>query len=157
VSYNPNASVMPTNLSDTQVTFDGIAAAIIFTRNDLVSVIVPYEVGGRASASMIVSYRGIRSSPVQLRVADTVPAIFTLNQTGTGQGAILNQNGTVNGAVNPEVVGNVIQIFGTGEGLTTPRGVTASINPGRLPLPTPVLPVSVTIGGVPVPPSDIFY
>jgi uncharacterized protein (TIGR03437 family) len=106
---------------------------------------------------MVVSYKGAGSTPLQLRVVDVSPGIFTLNQTGAGQGAILNQNGTVNGIGNPEIVGNVIQIFGTGEGVTNPRGVTGSINPPRLPLPAPVLPVAVTIGGVPVAPSDIFY
>jgi uncharacterized protein (TIGR03437 family) len=146
-----------TNLAGTRVTFDGVQAPIVFTRTDLVSVIVPYEIAGRATSSMIVTYNGVSSTPLQLRVVDSSPAIFTLTQTGTGQGAILNQNGTVNSAGNPELVGNIIQIFGTGEGLTAPTHVTGTVYPPRLGLPAPILPVGVTIGGVPVPPSDITY
>jgi uncharacterized protein (TIGR03437 family) len=149
--------LLDTTVADTTVTFDGIPSPIIYTSATQVSVIVPYEIAGRATVGMVVSYKGAGSTPLQLRVVDVSPGIFTLNQTGAGQGAILIQNGTVNGIGNPEVVGNVIQIFGTGEGVTNPRGVTGSINPPRLPLPAPVLPVAVTIGGVPVAPSDIFY
>jgi len=150
-------SLLDTVLAGTTVTFDGVQAPIVFTRADVLSVIVPYEIAGRATSSMIVNYNGVSSTPLQLRVVDASPAIFTLTQTGTGQGAILNQNGTVNGSGNPEVAGNVIQIFGTGEGLTTPTHVTGTVYPVRLGLPTPVLPVGVTIGGVPVAPSDISY
>ena len=122
-------SLLDTVLAGTTVTFDGVQAPIVFTRADVVSVIVPYEIAGRATSSMIVNYNGVSSTPLQLRVVDASPAIFTLTQTGTGQGAILNQNGTVNGSGNPEVAGNVIQIFGTGEGLTTPTHVTGTVYP----------------------------
>ena len=99
--------LVSTNLAGTIVTFDGVQAPIVFTRSDLVSVIVPYEIAGRATSSMIVTYNGVSSTPLQLRVVDASPGIFTLTQTGTGQGAILNQNGTTNSAGNPELVGNV--------------------------------------------------
>jgi uncharacterized protein (TIGR03437 family) len=88
---------------------------------------------------------------------DSAPGIYTLTQTGSGQGAILNQNGTVNSASNPEVVGNYIQIFGTGEGQTSPQGVDGLILPSRLPLPVPNLLVEVSIGGIPIAASDINY
>ena len=148
---------LSTNVAGTQVTFDGIPAAIIYTRNTLVSVMVPYEVAGRVSTSLVVTYNGASSTPLQLRVVDTVPGIYSLTQTGSGQGAILNQNGTVNGAGNPESTGNYIQIFGTGEGQTSPAGVDGAILPNRLPLPVPTAPASVTIGGITVPASDINY
>jgi uncharacterized protein (TIGR03437 family) len=88
-------------------------------------------------------------------VVDSAPGIYTVTQTGTGQGAILNQNGSLNSTANPEAVGNYIQIFGTGEGQTSPQGVDGALLPGRLPLPAPILPVSVTIGGIPA--ADVNY
>jgi uncharacterized protein (TIGR03437 family) len=36
------------------------------------------------------------------------------NYTGTGQGAIVNQDGTVNSAANPAARGSVVSIYGTG-------------------------------------------
>ena len=146
-----------TTVAGTQVTFDGIPSAIIYTRNTLVSVMVPYELTGRISSNMVVTYNGVSSTPLQLRLVDSAPGIYTLTQTGSGQGAILNQNGTVNGTGNPEVVGNYIQIFGTGEGQTSPQGVDGLVLPARLPLPVPNLLVEVSIGGIPIAPTDINY
>ena len=148
---------LATTVSGTQVTFDGVPAPLIYTKSTQVSVMVPYELTGRAVTSMVVTYNGAASTPLQLRVVDSAPGIYTINQSGSGQGAILNQNGTVNGPQNPEVAGDVIQIFATGEGQTSPPGVDGAINPSRLPLPAPILPVAVTIGGIPVPASGILY
>ena len=148
---------LSTTVAGTQVTFDGIPAAIIYTRNTLVSVMVPYELAGRVSTALVVTYNGVASAPIQLRLVDSAPGIYTLTQTGSGQGAILNQNGTVNGTGNAESVGNYIQIFGTGEGQTSPQGVNGLLLPSRLPLPAPILPVEVSIGGIPIAPGDINY
>jgi uncharacterized protein (TIGR03437 family) len=149
--------VLANTVAGTQVTFDGIPSAIIYTRNTLVSVMVPYELAGRVNTAMVVTYNGVSSTPLQLRVVDTAPGIYTLTQTGSGQGAILNQNGSLNGPSNPEAVGNYIQIFGTGEGQTSPQGVDGLILPNQLPLPVPNLPVEVSIGGIAIDPADINY
>jgi uncharacterized protein (TIGR03437 family) len=149
--------VLATTVAGTQVTFDGIPSAIIYTRNTLVSVMVPYELTGRVSTNMVVTYNGVSSTPLPLRLVDSAPGIYTANSTGSGQGAILNQNGSVNSTANPEAVGNYIQIFGTGEGQTSPQGVNGLILPNRLPLPAPVLPVEVSIGGIPIAPADMNY
>src|SRR5262249_50983268 len=46
----------------------------------------------------------------------------------------------------PAARGSIIQIYATGEGQTIPSGVDGK--PGSPPLPQPVAPVSVLIGGV---------
>jgi uncharacterized protein (TIGR03437 family) len=146
-----------TTLAGTQVTFDGVPAPIIFTSATLVSVMVPYEIAGRASTALVVTFNGGSSTALQLRVVDTAPGLYTVTQTGTGQGAILNQDGSVNSSTNTEVVGNIIQIYVTGEGQTSPAGVDGAISPNRLPLPTPVALVEVIIGGIPVAAANITY
>jgi len=151
----PNGALL-TSLVGTQVAFDGILAPIIFTRDTLVSVMVPYEIAGRTSSAMVVSYNGVPSAPLQLRVVDTAPGIYSLNSSGSGQGAILNENFSVNSPANPESAGHYIQIYGTGEGQTSPQGVDGLISSVQR-LPTPNLPVTVTIGGLDVPLSDIAY
>ncbi len=146
-----------TSVAGTQVTFDGLAAPIIYTKSTQVSVMVPYEVAGKASTSLVVSYNGMSSTPLQVNVVNTAPGIYTLNQSGSGQGAILNQDGTLNGPQNPEMVGNIIQIYLTGEGQTTPAGVDGAITPDRLPVPTPIASIQVTIGGVSVSSSHVTF
>jgi len=71
--------------------------------------------------------------------------LFTINEQGTGEAALLNQDGSVNSDNNPAARGSEIQFFGTGEGVTSPSvpdGTLATTS-----LPVPMLPVSVTIGG----------
>jgi uncharacterized protein (TIGR03437 family) len=106
---------------------------------------------------MVVSYNGVPSVPLQLRVVDVSPAIYSSNSTGSGQGAILNENYSINSPANPEATGHYIQIYGTGEGQTTPQGVDGLITSTQIPLPRPNLPVTVNIGGLEVPASDISY
>src|SRR5258708_30335016 len=113
---------LATLVSGTQVALDGLAAPIIFTSTNEVSVMVPYAVAGKTSTSMVVIYNGVSSNAINLRVVAAAPSIYTLNQSGSGQGAILNQNGTVNSAASPEVAGNTIQISPTAQAKTTPPG-----------------------------------
>jgi uncharacterized protein (TIGR03437 family) len=161
--YHVTNGLLDTIVSDTTVTFDGIPAPIIYTSSTQVSVMVPYGVAGRGRVSMVITYKSAPSAAFGINVTDVSPGLYTLNATstgagsGTGQGAILNQNSTVNSPSNPELAGNYLQIYATGEGVTTPRGIDGAINPARLPLPAPSVPVSVTIGGIPVPASDIAY
>ena len=87
----------------------------------------------------------IRSRVLELRVGAAAPGIFVLSQAG--QGAILNQDNTINGAGNPAARDSVIVIYATGEGQTNPSGVDGTI-PGRsTQLKTPVQRVRVRIAG----------
>jgi uncharacterized protein (TIGR03437 family) len=79
-------------------------------------------------------------------VTDAAPAIFTLNFTGQGEGAVLNQDNSVNGATNPALRGSIVQIYATGQGITSPPGITGEITGTAAK--KPVLPVSVQIGGL---------
>ena len=56
-----------------------------------------------------------------------------------------------NPATNPAKIGDVISLYTTGEGQTTPTGVDGK--PAAVPLPQPNLPVSVTIGDQTVKPQ----
>jgi uncharacterized protein (TIGR03437 family) len=74
--------------------------------------------------------------------------LFSYNGTGAGQAAAVNVvDGTLNSAANPVKIGGYIELFATGEGLTTPSGVDGKL--ATLPLPAPVAAVSATVGGVP--------
>ena len=124
-------------------------APIIYVSDTQTSVMVPYGVGGRTSTSIVVEYFGVQSAPVIYNVAAAAPGIYTLNSQGTGPGAILNQNGSVNGPSTPEKRGNVIAIYMTGEGATSPAGCRRPHHCARRFRPEkPVLLVTATIGGV---------
>jgi len=122
----------------TAVSFNGIAAPILYTSATQIAAVVPYAVSG-TTAQVTVAYRGDVSAAFAVPVAASAPSLFTLNQTGAGQAAAINAvDGTVNTAANPVRIGGFISLYATGE------GQTGSTTPPR-----PVLPVRVTVGGIP--------
>ncbi|MBI1898207.1 MAG: hypothetical protein HYS04_16990 [Acidobacteria bacterium] len=155
-----DAGLYPTSLGDTTVTFNGIAAPLLYVNTMQINAVVPYGVAGQKSVEVVVTHYQ-RAPPFSLPLMDTSPGVFTATQTGRGQGAILNANGTFNSGDNPAPKGSVIQIFATGAGpwVSTevppllPQNILdgsiflgARFGPG---LPRPAAPVSLTIGGQP--------
>jgi len=124
-----------TEAGGTRVYFDGVAAPMVYSLAGQVSAIVPYEVAGNPCTVVQVEYNGVRSAQMAIPVTDHVPAIFTVNQAGTGQGAIFNQDNSLNSASNPAARGSVIAFWGTGEGQTNPPGVDGKLAKDVLPAP----------------------
>jgi uncharacterized protein (TIGR03437 family) len=118
---------------------------MIYTWATQVAAIVPYGITG-TTGQVTVTYQGQTSAALSVPIASSAPAIFTLDSTGQGQAAAINQDGvTVNGAATPAKVGDYISLYATGEGQTTPAGVDGK--PATVPYPYPNLPVTVTVGG----------
>jgi uncharacterized protein (TIGR03437 family) len=141
-----------TTLGGVQVLVNGFLAPLIYVSSTQVSAVVPYEIAPLVSASVLVKYLGQSSNGVPVNVATTSPGIFTLNSSGTGPGAILNQNGTTNSPNNPANRGDTIAIYLTGEGQTSPPGVTGKVTVANSTppfTPGPLLPIGITIGGQP--------
>jgi len=148
------SGTVPTTLAGVTVTFNGVPAPLLFVAQGQINAIVPYQVAGQTSVPVVVE-NGATSATFTVPVAAVAPAIFSLAQNGSGQGAILNSDGTVNGASNAAAPGSIISIYATGEGQLVPAGTTGCITGGTLPLPKPVGAVSLTIGGQPA--TDIEY
>ncbi len=130
-----------------RVLFDGIPAPVVYASANQIAVVTPYFGTINATTHVQVEYQGVRSDPFAVPVAATAPGLFTANATGTGQGAILNQdNVTHNSAQAPAPRGSIVILWGTGEGLTDPPGVDGRLAIGVLP--APLAAVSVTIGGM---------
>ncbi len=134
------------NLSGTQVFFDGVAAPVIYALAGQVSVVVPYEVSGQQQTVVQYSYNGVMSNSVTVPVVASVPGIFSANASGTGPGAILNLDYTLNSASNRVAGGGVVVGFATGGG-TVQGGAKDGAPASGVALQT--LPVSATVGGMP--------
>jgi uncharacterized protein (TIGR03437 family) len=106
---------------------------------------VPYELAVNSDTHVRVQYQGNQSAVITLPVLATHPGIFAVDSSGTGQGAILNEDGSYNSATQPAPRGSVIVLFGTGAGQTDPPGQDGKLN--EAPLPTPAQPVYVYIYG----------
>jgi uncharacterized protein (TIGR03437 family) len=152
---DPATGLVATNLEGTRVLFNNIPGVMVYTSAAQLAVIVPYGLAGATSAQVIVEYKGVQLPPVLIPVAPAVPGLFSANQTGTGQGAIQNEDFSYNSAANPASRGSVVVLYGTGQGQTNPPGVDGRLATSVFPVPAGEL--SITIGGIPVAASDILF
>src|SRR5260370_22701097 len=92
---------------------------MLFSDVGQINAIVPYDIAGQSNVSVVVTHYG-QSSPFTVAMADTSPAIFTVDGTGRVQGAVLNMANTVNSSKQPAPPGSVIQISATVAGMWNP-------------------------------------
>jgi uncharacterized protein (TIGR03437 family) len=132
----------------TRVLFDGVAAPMLYAGGGQISAIAPFGLQGRSSTQVQVEFQGTKSAAATVQVKAAAPAIFTANASGKGQGAVLNQDFSVNSASLPAARGSVVMIYATGAGVLSAPSIDGHV---------PALPpasinqaVSVRIGGVTV-------
>ena len=136
---------LSTNVAGTQVLFNNVAAPLIYVRSDQVAAIVPNAVAGQPAAKVQVQYQNRSSPSFSIPVSQTAPGIFTLDQTGRGQGAMLNQDNTINGRLSPAPQGSIVVLWATGQGPSDPDWAEDRL--AAEPLAKPANSVKVTIGG----------
>jgi uncharacterized protein (TIGR03437 family) len=142
VSYRVGADgKLAADLADTRILFDGVPAPLLYVSGKQSSTIVPYAMAGRSSVDVQVEYRGVRSEVETMPVLTSRPGIFNLDSSGQGQGAILNEDGSVNSSSNPARRGSVITLYATGGGEAAPGVADGQILSNVVPRPS--LPVSV--------------
>jgi uncharacterized protein (TIGR03437 family) len=150
-TMDPATGKLATTIGGVQVLFNGTPAPMIYAGSTQVSVVVPYETAPISNPSVWIDYAGHTSNAYQLSSVASVPGLFSQNASGSGLGAILNQDNSLNGPSYPAAKGSILQIYMTGEGQTTPQPVTGAITTVTLPppqvTPAPVQPISVSIGG----------
>ncbi len=117
-----------------KVLFDGAPATVVYTSAAQVAAVVPAGIAS-PSVQVMVSYQGQNSNTLAVPVAASAPGLFTLNQSGWGQAAAANCNGSPNSAANPVKAGDCLTLYLTG--ITDPCLKQA--------------PVNVLIGGIAAP------
>jgi uncharacterized protein (TIGR03437 family) len=140
-----SSGILNSSIGGVEVFFNGYAAPMVYALATQLSAVVPYEVAGQTNVNVVVVYQGNASAPFPVSVAAAKTAIFTDDESGHGQGAIQNQDYSLNGPTNPAPRGQYVSIYGTGEGVTTPPGVDGRIT--GTPRPNVSLNCSATIGG----------
>jgi uncharacterized protein (TIGR03437 family) len=134
-----------TQLANASVSFNGIPAPMIYAWASQTAAIVPYGITG-AFAQVTVTYQDRTSQAFPVSMASSAPGIYTYDSSGKGPAAAINQDGvTVNTAATPTKIGDIISLYATGEGQTTPAGVDGKA--ASVPYPYPNLPVTATVGG----------
>jgi len=139
-----SAAPLPTVLGDTSVTFNGIPAPLYFASPQQVNAQVPFEVVTGSAIAEVVSKSGIALT--QLTMGAAGPGIFTLDGSGTGDGAVIDAVAyTVVTSSHPIAAGGYLGIYCTGLGAVKPSTTTGAV-PANPPPQTVVNP-SVLIDG----------
>ena len=141
----PTTGTVATTLSSTSVTINGTPAPIVYASASQTAVMVPYEVAGSTTASIVVTYKDQTTASFKVPVVASAPGLFAADGSGAGQLLAFNQDGSINSAKSAASAGQVLVLFGTGEGMTDPVLPDGQVISDILA--TPLTPVSVTIGG----------
>jgi uncharacterized protein (TIGR03437 family) len=148
---DPSTGKLATTIGGVQVLFNGIPAPMIYAGSTQVSAVVPYETAPISNPSVWIDCAGHTSNAYQLSLGTAAPGVFAQNASGSGPGAILNQDNSLNGPAHPAAKASIVQVYMTGEGQTSPQGVTGAITTVTLPppqvTPAPVQPIQVWING----------
>ena len=111
----PDANgLYPTSLGGVQVLFNSKPVPLLYVSATEIHAAVPFSIFNPA----IQLQKGAQTiAPLDVRSADVNPGVFSVN----GQGAIINQDGTVNAPANPAKLGSIVSVYCTGAGyLETP-------------------------------------
>jgi uncharacterized protein (TIGR03437 family) len=123
---------LPYSLGVVSVTFNSIPAPLLFVAPTQINAQLPFELPSSGVVSVVVTRGGTPSSPRNVQLGPSSPAIFTLS-SGTGQAIAINPDGSLaapQGSVpgvptRPAAPGSVVVILGAGLGAVNPAGRTA--------------------------------
>ena len=136
---------LPIDLAGTEVTMGGQPLPLLYASDGQVNAQVPYGLAINTQLQLRVVRETLVSVPQSLTVAAAQPAIFTVDESGQGQGAIVNLQNLLVDATAPATAGDTVVIYCTGLGAVTPPV------PEGVPAPSQPLSqtggVSVSIGG----------
>jgi uncharacterized protein (TIGR03437 family) len=149
-----SALPLPNSLGGVTVLVNGNAVPLFAVSPQQINFQVPWYLEGTQTATLNIVNNGVSGNSVTFSLSSGAPALFSLNQQGSGQGVVLIGGtgsiaalvGTVSGS-RPAQRGEYVSIYCTGLG-----PVVAQPGSGRTPAgggsPTRVIP-TVSVGGIP--------
>jgi uncharacterized protein (TIGR03437 family) len=150
----PNPFPLPYTLGGVTVTVGGVPAPLLAVAPGFLNFQVPYELSTTSGKLVTISQGGMTSGAMQLTMAAVTPALFSMNQQGSGQGAVRIANtptipapvGAFEGS-HPAQAGDFLEVYCTGLGAVTPAVVDGA-PAGSVPLSWTLLNPTVFIGGL---------
>ena len=126
---------LPVTMAGVSATVNGIAAPLLYVSPGQLNIQIPYETT-TGTALLAVSNNGLVATN-SFTVSASAPGLFTQNQQGTGPITATSSGGR----------GQQFALYVTGAGEVSPPIATGAVPTGTQ-VPVPLLPVSVTVGGV---------
>lgn len=126
-----------TTMVGSSVTVAGISVPFYYATPGQIGVQIPAEIGP-GTADVRVTVDGRLGNTASINVDSTAPGIFTTTSNGVGAGAITHADGSIVSAGNPARPEEVLVLYATGLGGTTPAVPTGA-------LPTEASPANATV------------
>ncbi|MGO4881678.1 MAG: hypothetical protein ACLP59_12750 [Bryobacteraceae bacterium] len=131
----------------------GAKVPLFFVSSTQVNFQVPWELAGQSTTTLADTANGQTGTAQTVSLATFAPAIFSLDTTGSGPGAVLDSSYQLVNSTNPAVSGSTyILIYCTGLGPVNATVATGAPAPSNPPASTTTA-ATVTIGGVQATPS----
>lgn len=135
----------PMSLGGVSVLINGKTAPLYFVSPGQINALVPFATTGPA-ATIVVQNNNVSSNTVTVPVAPTSPGVYSMDQSGSGSGAILHADYSLVNDASPATAGETVLIYLTGMGTTNPAVADGTAgNPSTLY--NAVAPVAVYAGG----------
>jgi uncharacterized protein (TIGR03437 family) len=132
------------SLNGTSVVIGGKTMPLLFVSPGQINVIVPYDTA-LGTQQVVVLRNNSLSTPVQVTVAAAQPAIISMDQSGKGQGVIVNVSGQIVDSSNRAKAGDIVVIYCSGLGQVNPVVNAGSAATG---VSQTVYPVHFQVGGM---------
>jgi uncharacterized protein (TIGR03437 family) len=156
VAAQPDANGRyPFQLGGTQVTFDGVAAPLLYAGSGQINLVTPHSLDDESSTHVCVFVNQLSTNCSDMPVEPAAPGICSSGLSDivyVPYAAALNQDGSVNAPDNPAPAGSIVSLFVTGLGTITPQPPDGGLTP--YPPPTQDLNVRVTYGYSRTPPLN---
>jgi uncharacterized protein (TIGR03437 family) len=137
----------PGTLNGVTVLVNNKQAPLYFVSPGQINALVPYATTG-PTATIVVQSGGASSNTVTVPVAATAPGVFSLDQSGSGPGAILHADFSLVNGANPATAGETVLIYLTGMGAVNPPVTDGTAGSGST-LSQAASQVVVLVGGQP--------
>jgi uncharacterized protein (TIGR03437 family) len=118
----------PQVLAGVRVWVDGVPAPLLYVQASQINAVVPYATPVVQQVMIEIEYEGRRLSLDAYSNHGRV-GLFSLDGSGIGQAAALNQDGTLNSESNPAARGSIVVLYGTGLGPTNPTLPDGALGP----------------------------
>lgn len=128
------------SLGSTTVVLAGQFLPLLYAGPNQINALIPYNVPVDTKLQLLVRNGPSYGTPQEVTVAAAQPAIFTLNQAGSGQGHIYVVGGSRAESGTPAQGGDIVTIYAMGLG-----HVTQSVGLGEV---APLSPLAETAGAV---------
>ncbi len=139
---------LPTAFNGVEARFDGLPAPLFYVGPNQITVQAPFGLQGRRSTHLSLVDFQQRVHDVTLPVTATAPGLF-LHGSDPSLTVAVDGLGRVITRENPARPGDVLVFYAAGDGVRSPA--VADGLPAVAPLPQPDAPISLTIGGSPIP------